>query len=265
MTDSRMDAKAARRADVRLHVAAPLAAGETLRLDERQSHYLLRVMRLGPGDAVGLFNSRDGEWLARIDDRAKTGCALTPVEKIAEQTTEEGPWLAFAPLKKDALDFLIEKATELGAGRLLPVLTQRTQGTRVNVVRLRAQAVEAAEQCGRLSVPAVDDAIALADLGGGWPAGRRLLLLDETGGGMPLAAVLRSWPAGGGTPGFVCGPEGGFAAEELDGLSKLPFAVRVGLGPRILRAETAALSALACWQAWLGDWQNEPAARDGRR
>jgi len=260
-----MDAKAARRADVRLHVAASLAAGETLRLDERQSHYLLRVMRLVPGDPVGLFNGRDGEWLARIEDRAKAGCALTPVERLAGQREEDGPWLAFAPLKKDALDVLVEKATELGVGRLLPVTTQRTQGSRVNVGRLGLQAIEAAEQCGRLTVPAVDAPIPLAGLGGVWPAGRRLLLLDETGAGVPLAEVLAAWPAEAGGAGFVCGPEGGFAAEELDGLGKLPFAVRVGLGPRILRAETAALSALACWQAWRGDWRDHPAARGGRR
>lgn len=258
-----MDAKAAR-ADIRLYVTAPLAAGEALRLDERQSHYLLRVMRLGPGDTVGLFNGRDGEWRARIEDRAKSGCGLTPIEQIARQTPESGPWLAFAPLKKGPLDVLIEKATELGAGRLLPILTQRTQGGRVNVDRLRAQAIEAAEQCGRLTVPDVAEPVALAGLSESWPAGRRLLLLDETGGGEPLADVLQSWPPEA-KAGFVCGPEGGFAPEELDGLSKLPFAVRVGLGPRILRAETAALSALACWQAWLGDWRNDPAARTGRR
>ena len=260
-----MDAKAVRRADVRLHVAAGLAAGESLRLDERQSHYLLRVMRLGPGDTVGLFNGRDGEWLARIDDRTKTGCALTPVERIAPQDSEQGPWLAFASLKKDALDVLIEKATELGVGRLMPVLTQHTQGSRVNIPRLRAQAVEAAEQCGRLNVPTIDEAVALLRIADGWPAERRLLLLDETGGGAPLADILRSWSEGKKEAGFVCGPEGGFAAEELDGLGKFPFAVRVSLGPRILRAETAALSALACWQAWLGDWQKKPAGRDGRR
>lgn len=259
-----MDAKAAR-ADIRLYVAAPLAAGEALRLDERQSHYLLRVMRLGTGAAVGLFNGRDGEWLARIDDRAKAGCRLTPVERIAGQTPESGPWLAFAPLKKDALDVLVEKATELGAGRLIPILTQRTQGSRVNIGRLTAQAIEAAEQCGRLTVPAVAEPVTLADLPEIWPDGRRLLLLDETGGGAPLADILQSWPAEAGDAGFVCGPEGGFAPEELDGLGKLPFAVRVGLGPRILRAETAALSALACWQAWRGDWRNDPAARTGRR
>ncbi len=259
-----MEAKAAR-ADIRLYVVAPLAVGEALRLDERQSHYLLRVMRLAPGDTVGLFNGRDGEWLARIEDTARGGCTLTPIERIAAQVTEGGPWLAFAPLKKDALDVLIEKATELGVGRLIPVLTQRTQGSRVNIGRLSAQAIEAAEQCGRLTVPTVDEPMALARLGEKWPAERRLLLLDETGEGRPLADVLRDWPVDARDAGFVCGPEGGFAPEELDGLGKLPFAVRVGLGPRILRAETAALSALACWQAWRGDWRDDPAARTGRR
>ncbi len=260
-----MDAKAARRADVRLYIAAGLAAGDALRLDERQSHYLLRVMRLSPGDTIGLFNGRDGEWLARIEDKTRAGCAVAPIERIAEQTPDSGPWLAFAPLKKDALDVLIEKATELGVGRLMPVLTQRTQGGRVNIGRLAAQAIEAAEQCGRLTVPAVDAPLALSRLGDNWPAGRALLVLDETGGGRPLADVLGDWPADGGSVGFVCGPEGGFAPGELDGLHKLPFAVPVGLGPRILRAETAALSALACWQAWRGDWRHEPAARSGRR
>jgi 16S rRNA (uracil1498-N3)-methyltransferase len=222
-------------------------------------------MRLNPGDMIGLFNGRDGEWLARIEDKARAGCTLTPTERIAGQQSEGGPWLAFAPLKKAALDVLIEKATELGVGRLLPLLTRHTQGSRVNVARLAAQAIEAAEQCGRLDVPSVADPVPLAALADAWPAGRPLLLLDETGAGRPLAEVLQAWPADGGTPGFVCGPEGGFAAEELDGLGKLPFAVRVGLGPRILRAETAALAALACWQAWRGDWRYEPAPRDGRR
>lgn len=254
------------RAKIRLYVGADLSAGAHVRLDAGQSHYLTRVMRLTAGASVGLFNGRDGEWLADIAEASKSRCVLVVEMQIASQFEGAGPWLAFSPLKKEPTGFLIEKAVELGVDRLMPILTRFTTTNRVNVGRLRANAVEAAEQCGRLSVPTIDDPQPLDTFMRAWPPGRMIYLLDETGIGAPIARVLDNReviaaPA----PAFVCGPEGGFAPDELDAMAKLPFVTRVGLGPRILRAETAALSALACWQVLRGDGQQIPATNAARR
>lgn len=240
----------------RIFTAGDLGPGLAMVLERQQSHYLTHVMRLREGDAVALFNGRDGEWRTVIAAAARSIVTLRCETQTRPQRAEPDVWLAFAPLKKTPTDFLIEKATELGVARLIPVFTRHTAAERVKAERLRAHTIEAAEQCERLSVPEVAEAVMLERLLAEWPAERRLLVLDETGGGAPIATVLAEW-AGGVSPahGLLIGPEGGFAITELDALRKLAFVTAVGVGPRILRAETAALAALSCWQALVGDWR----------
>lgn len=240
-------------AGIRLYVDGNLASGAAVDIAPEQAHYLGRVMRLAVGDAVLLFNGRDGEWRAEIADIGKRAARLMPVERTRPQSEDPGPWLAFAPVKKTGTDFIVQKATELGAGQLMPVQTANTQTGRLNTERLQTVAVEAAEQCERLTVPPIDDMAGVEALISNWPADRTLFVLDETGAGKPIAAALNG--AAGGAVGFLVGPEGGFQAQELDRFAKLPFVVPVTLGPRILRAETACLSALAVWQAVAGDWK----------
>ncbi|MEK9672383.1 MAG: 16S rRNA (uracil(1498)-N(3))-methyltransferase [Rhodospirillaceae bacterium] len=242
---------------IRLFTEHDLFSGAEFEITGDQAHYLTKVMRLGAGDDVRLFNGRHGEWRCRITDADKRACGLAAEGQIRGQTCEppkeSAPWLVFAPVKKAGTDFIIQKATELGTGRLIAVTTANTQTGRVNVDRLRANAIEAAEQTGRLSVPEVKDGGKLDDALAGWPDGRRLYMLDETGGGAPIADAVSAAP---GPCAFLTGPEGGFQPGELDRLGKLPFVTRIGLGPRILRAETAGLAALAVWQAVAGDWRS---------
>ncbi len=238
-------------ASIRLYVEAPLEAGAGIAASDAQAHYLLNVMRLGAGAAVLLFNGHDGEWQATVTVPSKRRLHFEVLRQIRGQRPVPDLWLAFAPVKR--LEFLVEKASELGVAVLQPVFTQRTDITRVNLARLKANAREAAEQCERLTVPVIHEPVSFAAFITAWPAGRRLYFLDETGGGAPIAGALSGGSAA--TPaGFLTGPEGGFAQSELDALRQLPFATAVGLGPRVLRAETAALAAVACWQALLGDW-----------
>lgn len=244
----------------RLHVAAGLAAGARVLLTPPQAHYLANVLRLAAGDAVCLFNGRDGEWRARLGPIKRGAGDAVAETMLRPQAAEPDLWLLFAPLKKARTDYLAEKATELGVARLWPVFTRRTNAERVNLDRLRATAVEAAEQSERLTVPELREPAALAEALADWPAGRRLLVCDETGGGEPVATALAREEARGPAWAVLIGPEGGFARDELDGLRKLPFVTPVGLGPRILRADTAALAALACLQALAGDWRRPPRA-----
>jgi len=240
----------------RLHLTDPLAAGTSVSVSGDQAHYLRTVMRAAPGDAVGVFNGTDGDWLARITTVDRRSCALAIETLIRPQRAEPGPWLVFAPIKKTALDVLVEKATELGVERLWPVITERTVAQRVNLRRLHARVIEAAEQCERLTVPYVAEPVALARLAEVWPANRSLLVPDTEGRGRPLADVLEPMRTVSDVPpphGLLIGPEGGLASSELDALLDLPFATAVGLGPRILRAETAALAALTIWQTLVGD------------
>lgn len=245
---------------IRLHVTSDLAAGTVVGLDADQAHYVSHVMRLETGAAIALFNGRDGEWLARVTAVAKRAACLVVERRLRLQSREPDVWLVFAPLKRQRLDYLAEKATELGVAELRPVLTRRTVVARVNLERLAAHAREAAEQTERLTVPAVREPVALGALIAGWPAGRRLVVCDETGGGRPILEALRSLEGAPGPCAVVTGPEGGFESDEIAALRALPTALPVGLGPRLLRADTAAIAALACWQAALGDWTKAPRA-----
>ncbi len=237
-------------ARIRLFVDGELAEGVLVAASDAQTHYLLHVMRCKPGQPVALFNGRDGEWWASLAIPTKRSVQFEVEKQCRVQDIAADVWLAFAPVKR--VDFIAEKASELGVAALLPVFTQRTDIRRVNVDRLQAHAVEAAEQCSRLSVPPVHSPSSFDQFIAAWPQDRRLYFLDESGGGVPIAKGLLS--ATREPCGFLTGPEGGFAQSELDALRQLPFANAVGLGPRLLRAETAAIAALACWQALVGDW-----------
>jgi 16S rRNA (uracil1498-N3)-methyltransferase len=238
---------------IRLFVESDLAAGASLALDTAQTHYVMHVLRRGVSDVVHLFNGRDGEWRARIERANRNACSVTLLDQVRAQAPEPDLWLAFAPVKRAPIDAIATKATELGVAALCPVLTQHTAVTRVNVQRLRANAIEAAEQCGRLTVPEVHEPMALGDLLAQWPADRSLMLCDETGSAPSVADALAGRT--GGKWAVLIGPEGGFAQSELDAVGKLPFVTAVGLGPRLLRADTAAIAALACLQALVGDWR----------
>jgi 16S rRNA (uracil1498-N3)-methyltransferase len=241
----------------RLFVEAGLTAGSEVPLNEAQAHYLRHVMRRADGAPLRLFNGRDGEWAAELAWRGKREATAQVTEQTRPQAVEPDVWLCFAPIKRARIDYVAEKATELGVAVLQPVLTRHTAVERVNVERLRANAVEAAEQTERLSVPEVRTPLDLMRLLGEWPTGRRLLMCDETGGGPPIAEVLAGLDdAARAAPwAIVIGPEGGFAEGELMALRRMKDVTAVGLGPRILRADTAALAALACWQALVGDWR----------
>jgi len=216
-------------------------------------------LRKSVGDAVALFNGRDGEWAGRVAALGRGACEVALTEQLRTPCAEGDLWLVFAPVKRAPLEYLIEKATEIGVGAFHPVMTRHTVIERLNLDRLRAHAIEAAEQSERLSVPEIAAPQPLERLLATWPNGRRLVLCDETGKAPPIAAALASVPRG--PLAVLTGPEGGFAESELDALRKLPFVSSVGLGPRVLRSETAALAALAVVQALAGDWG---AARERR-
>jgi 16S rRNA (uracil1498-N3)-methyltransferase len=231
-----------------------LGTGRPIVLAPAQAHRLRNVLRLAPGDAVAAFNERDGEFLCELAEIGQRGARVAVRRQLRVPEPEPDLWLLFAPIKRARLDWLIEKATELGVASLLPVWTGRTQPDRLNRERLRAVAIAAAEQSERLSVPDIASPEPLDRVLLGWPAGRRLLVCDETGAGAPIAEALRGF-APDAPAALLIGPEGGFADTELDALGKLPIVTRVGLGPRVLRAETAAVAALAVFQAIAGDWR----------
>ncbi|OWU85454.1 16S rRNA methyltransferase [Oceanicola sp. 22II-s10i] len=239
---------------VRLHVDHPLGAAQTVPLERDQAHYLFGVMRMGPGDAVALFNGRDGEWRAEVAEAGKRGGALACVEQTAPQAMPPDLWLLFAPVKKTRTDFIVEKAVELGVARLLPVQTGFTNSERIRRDRLQAHAVEAAEQCGATYVPEVEDLGRLDRVLSARLAGRRLLFCDEAmAGEAPALERLRA-EAKGEPWAVLIGPEGGFSESERRMLRGRDGAVAVALGPRILRADTAAVAAITLWQSVLGDW-----------
>ncbi|MDN5289722.1 MAG: Ribosomal small subunit methyltransferase [Mucilaginibacter sp.] len=235
----------------RLYVTGDLGEGVALTLDEGQAHYLLHVLRARTGNLVSLFNGRDGGWLAEIAT-TKRGVTATCRKLVEAQHGVPDIWLAFAPVKKTPSDYLVQKAVELGAAVLQPVFTRRTIVARINEERLAANAVEAAEQSGRLSVPEIRSAISFDKLLAAWPPERRLLFCDEGGDAKSMTQAARE--SRGGPTGILTGPEGGFDPAERAALRALPFVVPVTLGPRILRADTAALAALSVWQAVAGDW-----------
>lgn len=244
----------------RLYVEEHLSEGSTVALGRDRAHYLKNVLRADAGRTVALFNGRDGEWRARIADFAKHGAALVAETQIRAQAPEPDLWLVFAPIKRARLDYVAEKAVELGVSGLWPVFTQHTAMSRVNRERLVTTSIEAAEQSERLSVPEVFEPARLDEVLARWPAERQLVFCDESGGGGPIADVLRQrdlkQPHA-----ILTGPEGGFARAELDALHKLPFVTPVGLGPRVLRADTAALAALAIFQALAQDRLGLPPPR----
>jgi 16S rRNA (uracil1498-N3)-methyltransferase len=230
-----------------------LTPGGRVELATGQAHYLRSVLRLDCEAAVAGFNSTDGEWLCRIAEIGKARGQLTVERQLRPPEPEPDLWLLFAPIKRARLDWLVEKATELGVSALLPVWTARTQSERLNLERLRAHAVEAAEQSERLSVPELRPPEPLGRVLATWPPRRHLVMCDETGSGDPIGDAVAHLAA---TPmAFLVGPEGGFDQTELDALGKLSFVTRIGLGPRVLRAETAVLAAVAVFQAIAGDWR----------
>lgn len=235
----------------RLYVAGDLGANMAIALDEGQTHYLLHVLRAKVGNRVLLFNGRDGEWMAAIAAAGKRGLTVTCLKQTQPQTGAPDIWLAFAPVKKTPSDYLVQKATELGASILQPVFTRRTIVARINEERMAANAIEAAEQSARLNVPEIREAMSLDRLVSSWPKERRLYFCDEGGDARPLAETARGLN---GPAAILTGPEGGFDPAEREMLRALPFVTPVTLGPRILRADTAALAALAVWQSVAGDW-----------
>lgn len=234
---------------VRLFVEAPLAGGARLQLSPSQSHYLQHVMRSRVGDRLSLFNGRDGEWLAQIVEATRRDCVAECERQFAGQGQDDDLWLVFAPIKKTPTDYLAQKATELGVAVLWPVITRRTIVHRVNTERMRANVIEAAEQSGRTTVPELREPLDLSRLLARWPQERRLLFCDEAGG-PPIREALANQTAT--AWGVIIGPEGGFDEKERETIRALPAAVPVSLGRRILRADTAALAALAIWQAQCG-------------
>lgn len=235
----------------RLYVPGPLAAG-AVTLDGPQAHYLAGVMRAKPGDPVKLFDDATGEWLAVVSHVAKRHITLDLTERLRTREAVPDLWLCFAPLKKGPIDFLAEKACELGVARLVPVVTHRTVVDRLNEDRLRANLIEAAEQCGRTALPELAAPVKLAALLRDWPEDRTLFFADEEGGEPALAAMTtKPGPAA-----ILIGPEGGFDADERAAIRALPQAVAISLGPRILRAETAAAAAVSVWMAAAGDWRD---------
>jgi 16S rRNA (uracil1498-N3)-methyltransferase len=219
-----------------------------LTLEGPQANYLANVMRLRIGDPVRLFDDQTGEWLAEVRDAAKRAVTLAITAPLRKREEVPDLWLLFAPIKKGPVDWLVEKATELGIARLQPVVTQRTIVDRVNLERLRAITIEAAEQCDRTALPALAEPVKLAALLRDWDAGRTLVFADEQGG-EPLAKVAQPGPAA-----ILIGPEGGFTEEERASIRARAFARAITLGPRILRAETAACAAISLWMGAAGDW-----------
>jgi 16S rRNA (uracil1498-N3)-methyltransferase len=234
----------------RLFVDAQIAEGAELRIDSGQAHYLIAVMRLKPGGPVKLFDDRTGEWLAEAIAVGKRDLILSVRAKLRDHEPVPDLWLCAAPIKKGRVDWVAEKACELGVARLVPVLTRRTVIDRLNGERLRSHMIEAAEQCGRTALPELAEPVKLAALLTGWPTDRRLFFADESGG-MPALDAMRAHPGAGA---ILIGPEGGFDQAERDAIRALPQAIGISLGPRILRAETAAAAAVSLWMAAAGDW-----------
>lgn len=246
----------------RLYVEYDLKGGQEILLDRNQGHYLVNVMRCQAGDHISLFNGRDGEWIAQIVKVGKGKATLRVRQNTAGQILEPDLWYLFAPIKKARLDYMVQKATELGVSLLRPILTERTNPDRVKLDKIRLNVIEAAEQCGRMTVPDVEPVATLEQLLDGWPEDRLMMFCDEEGEhDRNVFAVGRAidevnaWQDRPKKWAILIGPEGGFSPRERDLIRRQAFVVPVTLGPRILRADTAAVTAIALWQSFVGDWQ----------
>ncbi len=240
----------------RLFVDAPLHSGGLVGLAAEQAHYLLNVLRLSDGSALLVFNGRDGEWRAHLTQTKRKSASLAIAAQTREQPGSADLHLLFAPLKQARLDYMVQKAVEMGVSRLVPVLTQHTQVTRINRERMRSNMIEAAEQCGVLRLPDLSEQWALPAILATWPRERLMIFCDEDAPVRdPVTALSASRPNGPAAMALIIGPEGGFDSAERAALLSLPNVVRLSLGPRILRADTAAVAALGLVQAVLGDWR----------
>lgn len=245
----------------RVFVASGLAAGGRIDATREQANYLLNVLRLRGGDRILAFNGRDGEWLCTLETAGKRDLALLPIEPTRAQTPPGAIRYLFAPLKRARLDYMVQKAVEMGVGRLSPVMTRHTVAERVNLERMRANAVEAAEQCGILGLPEIDEPLALEKALAAWSPQVPLILCDEAAEvADPVAALVQrlGTPDPGAAPrevGLLVGPEGGFAPAERELILAQPCAIAISLGPRVMRADTAAIAALAIVNAAIGDWR----------
>jgi len=235
----------------RLHITQDLTDQADIALDRDQAHYIASVMRRGVGDDVRLFNGRDGEWRARIDVATRKTVILSCVERLRDQTSGDDIELLFAPVKKTRTNFIAEKATELGVRTIRPVMTTRTNAERVRTDRLQLIAREAAEQTERLDLPHVGEVEKLNAVLSGWES-RTLIFCDEGGDAQPMLEAIQKVERG--AVSILIGPEGGFSPEERVQIRAIPASISVSLGPRILRADTAAIAALTLWQSVHGDW-----------
>ncbi|MDR1693917.1 MAG: 16S rRNA (uracil(1498)-N(3))-methyltransferase [Lactobacillaceae bacterium] len=239
-------------AKIRIFIeTSEISIGKVVNISEKQSHYLFNVMKQKPGNSILCFNGKDGEFDCHIENINKKSCQVKVLSKTKEFESVPDLWLLFAPLKKDNTDFVIEKATELGIKKIIPTITQRAISEKVRADRFLAQAIEASEQCRRVDIPEISDAVTLENLLKTWDKNRKLYFLDETGNGRKIHQVFQNAAA---PCAILVGPEGGFDEKELEFLRKLDYTEAVGMGKRILRAETAAVSAVACWQSICGDW-----------
>jgi 16S rRNA (uracil1498-N3)-methyltransferase len=243
----------------RLYLREPLSGGARIPLERAQANYLVNVLRLPAGAVIRVFNGKDGEWRATLASEGRKTHALVVGDQTRPQPAAPDLHYLFAPLKQARLDYMVEKAVEMGVGRLRPVLTQHGQVTRLNRERMEANAIEAAEQCGILSIPGIDDPVPLRALVDGWAAGegaRRIVFCDEgdeKSDPLSILSAIKPSPLA-----VLIGPEGGFSADERKLLRGQSFVTAIPLGPRIMRADTAAVAALALVQAVLGDWRNSP-------
>jgi 16S rRNA (uracil1498-N3)-methyltransferase len=239
----------------RLYINLPLIQGDVIKINKEHAHYLIKVMRKKIDDQVLFFNGIDGEWIGKINSMTKNNVLVEITVQTRKQAQGPDLWLIFAPIKGNRLQFIIEKATELGVSGLIPVITNNTVVGRVNQEKIAIHVQEAAEQCNRISVPTIGHLRKLGDILANWPEERTIIFCDETKLGEEINKALekleKDLPYA-----ILIGPEGGFTEKESEQLRKLPFVISVQLGPRILRAETATIAALSCFQAVLGDWHN---------
>ena len=234
---------------IRLFVEQELYNGNSLVVSKKEANYLFNVMRLKVGDHLHIFNNNNGEWLSKVTEKSKTTGSLECLNKIADSQKPPDVWLLFSPIKKSRTDFIVEKATEMGVAKIMPILTDHTNTTRISKDRLQLHAIEAAEQCGTNFVPEVVDLKKLSDVLDLWSKDRMIMFCDEAKKGSTeiLKNSKNSWA-------ILIGPEGGFTDHERTRLSSKNFVQNVSLGPRILRADTAVVAALTLWQSSIGDW-----------